>query len=146
MDSRSRQALVNGGHLFFTDDSQASDLTNSATTTDALLEHIAWIVAAGFHLEVTAVKTDHHDDHLLGEHCHFNGYAIDCWPLTGPTPGAYLDADNPFFQQFLARAAASPNYHGTGLAGSAYTEANLEAAGHNAFEDIGDDHVHLAAQ
>jgi hypothetical protein len=149
MNSRARQALINGGHLFFHPTlcpNGRSDLLASSLTQDALLEHIAYLVAKGYHFEFTAVKTDHDNDSALGVHCHYNGFCADGWPLTGPTPGAWLPATDPFFARFLIDVSRSPNLHQIGLGGSAYDDVNMAAAGPTAFEDGPEDHVHLGSQ
>jgi hypothetical protein len=139
-----RQQLVDSGHLFFMRDSQRTDLLDGSKTQDGLIEFLAHMVGLGYHIEFTAINTDHGYDGNLGPHCHNPcGCAVDCWPLMSPTPGAWLDAGDPIFRQFLRDAKAAPNYGETGLAGSAYTPANVEAAGPNVFQDDVEDHIHF---
>ena len=141
-----RQELVASPHIVFQDDTQKSDLLNPGTTQDCLIALLSEVVAWGFHLEITAVKTDHHDDSGLGLHCHFNGYCVDLWPLVDATPGNYVDAGTETFRVFLDRCHACAHLYQIGLGGSAYTAANLAAAGPTGFQDDGLDHVHLGAK
>jgi len=141
-----RQQLLDSGHLVFQNDTQSSDLLDPAITQNALIELLSEVVGGGYHLEITAVKTDHHDDSALGLHSHFNGYCVDCWPLSDATPGNYVDAGTLTFQGFLAFCAGLPNLYQIGLGGSADTDANLKAAGPTSFVDDGEDHVHLGSR
>jgi hypothetical protein len=131
--------------LIFQDESQQTDLLDIQKTKTELIALLLDIVNAGFILEITAVKSDHHDDSALGEHCHFNGFCADLWPLNSNNPGDYMDASDPRFRKFLSTAAASVWLYQIGLAGSADTPANKEAAGSTVFDDDGADHVHLGA-
>lgn len=141
-----RQKLTSSGHLIFQDPTQPQDLLNPSVTQQCLIDLLSEIISAGYHLEITAVKTDHHDDSGLGLHSHFNGYCVDCWPLSDATPGNYVDAGTETFREFLAFCAQAKNLYQVGLGGSAYTATNMEAAGRTAFQDDGEDHVHLGAQ
>ena len=117
----------------------------SPNVTQTTLIALLLDVTEHVRLEVTAVKTDHHDDSALGLHCHFNGYAIDLWPLQSNEAGDYLDADDPRFAAFLKIVSTSPWSYQIGLAGEANTEANMASAGSSAFVDDGGDHVHIGA-
>ena len=130
--------------LIFQDDTQRADLMDPAKTQTQL---IALLLAAsnGRYLEITAVRTDHHDDSALGEHCHANGFAVDCWPLHTLNAGDYLDAGEYGFSIWLASFVQSDWLHNVGLAGSALTYANLVTLGGKGFQDDGGDHVHLSA-
>jgi hypothetical protein len=119
MSQTAREALVDSGHLFFQRDSQRTDLLDENLTQTTLIALLSDLVAKGYHVELTAVRSDHSDDSALGFHCHAHGFCADLWPLTGPTPG---------------------------LAGSADTPANRAAAGATVFSDSGADHVHLGSQ
>ena len=144
MSQQARQELVN--LLVFQSSTEKGDLLDPNRTQTQLIALLLDLAKNhGWHIEVTAVRTDHHDDSSLGLHCHANGYAADCWPLASATPGNYLDAGDSRFQQFLKDAAASSWIFQIGLAGSAYTSANMGAAGQTAFKDDGADHVHLGA-
>jgi hypothetical protein len=145
MSVQARQQLVTSGHLFFQDGTQSSDLLDPSLTQTELIALLQDLVTKGFHIELTSVRTDHKDDSDLGLHCHANGYCADLWPLTGPTPGDYLDASDPVFAQFLASAADSVWLYQIGLGGSAYTPANVAAAGPTVFQDDDEDHIHLGA-
>jgi hypothetical protein len=131
--------------LIFQDESQKSDLMNPEVTQTQLIALLLDIVGKGHTLEITAVKSDHHDDSALGLHCHFNGYAADCWPLNTYTPGDYMDAGTHDFRQFLVDASQSQWLFQIGLAGSADTPANHTAAGATCFSDDGGDHIHFGA-
>lgn len=130
--------------LVFQDEAQRADLMDPAVTQTTLIA-LLLEVTAHTPLEVTAVKSDHHDDSALGEHCHFRGFAADLWPLASLTPGDYLDASDARFGAFLRALAASPWLYQIGLAGEANTDANLAAAGASSFVDDGGDHVHVGA-
>lgn len=144
MSQEARQELVN--LLVFQRDVEKGDLLDPNRTQTQLIALLLDLAKGkGWHIEITAVRTDHHDDSALGLHCHANGYAADCWPLASATPGSYLDAGDQRFANFLRDAAASSWLYQIGLAGSAYTSANMSAAGSTAFQDGGPDHVHLGA-
>jgi hypothetical protein len=144
MSIQARQDLVS--KLVFQRDSQRNDLMDPNMTQTTLIALLLELVNKGHHIEITAVRSDHSDDSALGLHCHANGYCADMWPLGSATPGDYLDAGNPYFQQFLRDAAGSSWLYQIGLAGSAYTDANVAAAGSTVFHDDGADHVHLGAE
>ena len=144
MSIAARQSLCD--RLVFQADSQRADLMDSAMTQTQLIALLLDLaVGKRWNLEVTAVRSDHHDDSALGLHCHANGYCADLWPLRSAKPGDYLDAGDVLFQDFLADAAESSWLYQIGLAGSAFTSANMHYAGSTAFEDDGADHVHLGA-
>lgn len=146
MSVEAREQLVNSGHLFFQDDSQKSDLLDPDLTQTGLIALLSDLVFRfGHHLEITAVRKDHHDDHALGVHCHFDGYAVDLWPLNSATAGDYMDAGSDAFKAFLEHGAESDWLYQVGLAGSADTPRNRYFAGRTAFEDDGGDHVHFGA-
>ncbi len=145
MSWQARKALVDSPNTIFQRDSERSDLLDETITKTTLIALLQELVAKGHCIEFTAVKSDHSDDSALGYHCHFNGYWADLWPLASTTAGDYLDAADPRFQAFLRDAAASKYIWQIGLAGSAFTPANMSAAGTSAFQDDGADHVHLGA-
>jgi hypothetical protein len=145
MSQAARDALIASPLTFFQDDTQRADLDDVDTTQTGLIALLSELVAKGHAIEFTAVKTDHRDDSALGEHCHFNGYCADLWPLASATAGDYLDAGDPRFQAFLRDVATSPYLYQVGLAGTAWTSANAVAAGGTVFHDDGADHVHLGA-
>jgi len=144
-DREKLQALFNK-QLFFQDATQPTDLMDPTITQDCLISFLLDLLSHGFHIEITAVKTDHHDDSALGLYCHFNGYAIDCWNLTGPVAGDYVDAGTQTFRTFLETAASNPYLYQIGLAGSADTPVNETVAGPTVFSDDGGDHVHFGSQ
>lgn len=145
MSIEAREALVASPNTFFQADSQRSDLLDPAITQTYLIALLTALVEKDHILEFTAVKSDHHDDSALGEHCHFNGYCADLWPLASEKAGDYLDANDPRFQAFLRDVDASTWLYQVGLAGSAWTSENAVAAGGKVFHDDGADHIHLGA-
>jgi len=145
MSIEARQALVDSGRLFFQRDSQRADLLDPNVTRTELIALLSYLVDKGHHLELTAVKSDHHDDSDLapsGVGTHWCGWAADFWPLTGPKPGAYVDAVTQTFRDFLGDLAGAPYRLQTGLGGSANLPENLAAAGDASFSDGDEDHVH----
>jgi hypothetical protein len=145
MSLEARQALVDSPQTFFQADSQRSDLLNPNLTQTVLIALLGELVAKGWNLEFTAIKSDHHDDSALGEHCHFNGYCADLWPLASQTAGDYLAATDSRFAQFLRDVADAAYLYEVGLADTAWTIPNSSAAGDKVFHDSGADHVHLGA-
>ncbi len=144
MSQEARHELVN--LLVFQRGTERGDLLDPNRTQTQLIALLLDLAKThGWHIEITAVRSDHHDDSGLGLHCHANGYAADCWPLKSATPQDYLDAGDPRFQKFLRDAAASSWTYQIGLAGTADTSTNMAAAGKTAFQDSGPDHVHLGA-
>ena len=122
-----------------------ADILDSAYTTDALVEHLTFILDGGFFLRLTAVNRDHDFDGNLGPHCHNPcGFAADGYPAD--SSGEYLDEEDPRFARMLERASISPWLHQTGLGGAANTSANRAAAGPTVFADGDADHVHFGAQ
>lgn len=146
MSLQARAGLVNHPNTVFQSDSQKTDLLDERITQTDLIAFLLELVNKGHILEFTAIKSDHHDDSDLGEHCHYYGWCADVWPLDKCVAGAYLDPDDNRFQRFLADAAASKWVHQIGLAGSAWQPLNQLAAGNSVFHDGGEDHVHLGAQ
>lgn len=146
MSLQARKWLVAHPNTIFQRQSQRDDLLDLNKTKTENVALLIELVKKGHIIEFTAIKSDHHDDSALGEHCHFNGYCDDCWPLASNKAGDYLDASDPRFQQFLKDAADSPYIHQIGLAGTAVTKDNIAAAGAPYFEDSGSDHVHLGSQ
>lgn len=145
MSIQARDNLIASPNTFFQATSQKIDLASIELTNTDLIALLAELVAKGHILEFTAIKSDHHDDSALGEHCHFNGYCADLWPLASRTAGDYLDAEDVRFRTFLQDVASSQYLYQVGLAGTAWTSANAVAAGGRVFHDDGDDHVHLGA-
>lgn len=145
MSMQAREQLVK--RLYFQRDSQRQDLLNDSPTTGTKTELIALLleITEHYNLGITAVRTDHHDDSSLGLHCHYNGYAVDCWPTHTAGKDDWLDANDPTFGLFLEYAAGSPWLYQIGLAGSADTHENRQDAGATVFEDDGGDHVHFGA-
>jgi hypothetical protein len=139
-----REALV--AKLVFQDASQRSDLLDPNLTQTQMIEGLT-AIAAAHHIEVTAVRSDHHDDGE-GPGYHGGGWAIDCWPLADAIPGNYLDASTQAFRDFLKACATAPCRMQVGLGGSAWSDANVAATGlslgdASVFEDDGQDHVHI---
>lgn len=151
MSIEARQALVDHPHTFFQAQSQRDDLLDPAKTQTELIALLAYLVGKGHIIEFTAVRSDHHDDSELNPipphtGTHAGGFAADCWPLATAKAGDYLDAADKRLRSFLVDAQNAPCYHQTGLAGSAFTPPNMMAAGPEAFEDDGADHIHLGCR
>ncbi len=145
MSAQARAALVDSPKTLFQTDSQRADLLDENATQTTLIALLSELIGKGHIIEFTAVKSDHDDDSNLGRHCHYYGFCADCWPLSSATPGAYLDATDSRFTQFVADAAASRYRWQIGLAGSAWTADAIAAGGATVFQDAGADHVHLGA-
>lgn len=143
MSLEARHSLVN--RLVFQRESQRDDLLNMNLTQTQLIALLLDLVNEGHHIEITAVRSDHSDDAYLGFHCHAHGFCADLWPLASSTPGDYLDASDSRFAKFLHDAAQSEWLHQVGLAGSSWSQANVDAAGPTVFHDDGADHIHLGA-
>jgi hypothetical protein len=147
MSQQTRQWVCD--RLVFQDDTQQSDLLNENLTQTNLIALLEQLLKLGAHIEVTAVRSDHHDDSNLaqppyiGTHAH--GWAIDLWPLIDSTPGNYVDAGTETFRDFLTECARLDGLFQIGLAGSADTPENHVSAGPTCFSDDGADHVHISA-
>lgn len=152
MSQEQRDALVASGALFFQDGTQSTDLQNVDFTQTELIAALCFLVfERGWPIEITAVRSDHHDDSdlsagpdFIGTHAH--GWAVDCWPLNTRKAGDYIDATVGRFQRFLADVAESPFLYQIGLAGSSWTGTNQIAAGATVFQDDGADHVHIGVK
>lgn len=159
MSQETREALIK--RLFFKDETDGTaeptqrrdllTLLEDGGTDSGLIEHLIDVANAGIWLEITAVRTDHHNDGLNGHNS--GGRAADGWFLNGPTPGDWMDANTPQFARALEVVAGSNWRFQTGLAGTAYTAANMAALGGQpaidsgaAFEDEGADHIHFGAK
>jgi hypothetical protein len=143
-----REALAQSPSIVYRTPQQRDDIVNLAGVKTQLVAFMRYLVDSGFFLEVTALKSDHHDDLELNPtppHCgtHAGGWAIDCWPLTQSEEGAYLDAEDARFQFFLEVAKSGPWLYQIGLAGAADTQVNFLAAGEFYFADDGADHIHF---
>jgi hypothetical protein len=148
MSIEARQALVNDTRLTFQVDSQKTDLLDTSLTQTELIAALQHLLAQGWPLTITAVRSDHHDDTGLdatppyvGTHAH--GWAVDLWPNDPNDRASYLDAEDPSFAKFLTDVSHVPYYMQTGLAGTANTPINQVAAGGGWFGDTGADHIHL---
>ena len=147
MSVEARKALIEHKHLFWSNKgSQQGDISDETKTKTNLIELLTDLLAKGHIIFITCVNSDHHDDTNLGLHCHHNGYAFDCWPQNSVSPGDFCNADDPKMLKFLEDAAIDPIWYQTGLAGSAYTHADVVAAGRGVFADDGADHIHLGVQ
>lgn len=141
-----RQALVDplNHRLIFQDETkQKPDLLNPSVTKSDLIA-LLMMITSYYPIEVTAVKSDHHDDGT-GPGLHWCGGALDGWPLNSYKSGDYMDQNSAQFRSFLAKLAASPYCYDIGLGGSAYTPANLAACVGKGFQDAPVDHVHLGS-
>jgi hypothetical protein len=158
MSIEARQAIVNSHNIIFRTAQQRDDIVSLSVVQTQLVAFLQFMVQNGALFVVTAIKSDHSDDTSLcktgppyiGTHAH--GWAIDCWPLTKPEDGAYMDASDMRFQHFLRLAEKAPYLHQIGLGGTAYTDANRIASGPTAFadgyvDDAGiwqsEDHIHF---
>ena len=139
-----RQLLVS--RCVFTYEANRDDLLDPNATRTEL---IALLLDASRHypLHVTMVRTGHHPDGPMG---HAGGRAGDYWPLTpGPPPSLalvaarWLPGDSAAFRAALYDLKSSAWWRQTGLAGSAWNEANRIVA--DAFLDDGGDHVHAGS-
>jgi hypothetical protein len=154
MSEAYRQQLIASPKTVFQDETAMhADLQNDETaggTFSQMVAHAGYMVfVKGWPIEFTMIRTGHHDDVVPGTSgvgTHWLGWAYDCWPLASNTPGDYLDAGDPRFEQFLKDAAGAPYLFQIGLAGSADTETNRAAAGTTVFSDDGPDHVHFGTQ
>ena len=148
MSQAAREAVVNSKSTFFQAQSQVDDLLDQTLTDSNLIAVAQHILAGGFAFEFTAVRTDHHDDGPTG---HAGGLAFDGWPLASNAAGDYLDSTSEKFAQFLAHVAKFSGLYQLGLAGTAYSAANVTACGLPedfakdpcVFHDSGPDHVHI---
>jgi hypothetical protein len=145
MSQHARDWLVSHPNTIFQQDSQRADLRDSGTTQTELIALLIDVVQKGHIVLFTAVKSDHHDDSALGQHCHFKGFCADVWPLKSTSPTDFVDANAPEMAAFLRDAAHSAWLYQIGLAGSADTTGNSVAAGPTKFSDGGADHIHLGA-
>lgn len=155
MSMQERILLVNHPNLKI-DAAQAPDaksdlLDDSPTGTSSFLIEMLTDIAItnDIPIELTMVKTGHHDD---GPHGHFGGFAADGWLLAAPQAEDWLDAKDPRFQVRLKICYAARARFQVGVAGSAQTQANRLAldwpASYNngsAFDDQGPDHIHWGA-
>lgn len=149
MSQEMREALVQSGALIFQDGTQSVDLLDENSTQTYLIAMLAHLVfEKGWPMEITAVRSDHHDDSGLApgpDHIgtHARGWAVDLWPLNSRTAQDYTDAADARFARFCLDVANGPYLHQIGLAGSAWTPANVTASGPTVFQDDGSDHVHV---
>ena len=145
MSFQARHALVNHANTLFQRQSQRDDLLDVNMTQTELIALLLGLANKGHIILFTAVHADHHNDCALGLHSHSNGYAADVWFQKTRSITDYLDAESPEFLRALADAAKSPWLYQIGIAGSANTLSDHEAAGPTAFADGGADHIHLGA-
>lgn len=148
MSTEARQSLASSSHIIFRTPAQRDDIASLDGVQTELVAFLVALIDAGWMIEVTALMSDHHNDldlNPIAPHCgtHAAGWAIDCWPLSRVEEGAYLDAGDSRFQDFLRSATQAPFLMQIGLAGSAWTLENIAAAGKFVFADDGDDHVHF---
>jgi len=136
-------ALVNSGHLIFTDNTQAPDLENFCKA--ALINLLSGLVALGYYIQITAVSTDHPTyDGGPGSHGHTQGYAVDCALLNSSTMNDFTSPTDPRMQTFLTNVTKQPNYHQICLGGEYDIPANF--VGPNIYHDNSSDHIHIGAQ
>jgi len=144
---QARKDLVDDGHLVFQRASQRSDLLDPNMIQTQVIAMLIYLTEhLGYDIEITALRSDHHDDSDLspnGVGTHAHGWGVDCWPLSDDNPGNYMVQDTHPFRQFLWDAAHGPFLLQIGLGGAAYNQGDIEAAGSTAFEDSASDHVHI---
>lgn len=156
MSQELRDSIVNDtAHFVFASQSQKDDInkvigyaadgTALYKTKSTLIEMIDNIRKAGFITGFTAICSDHHNDSYLGEHCHFNGYCFDGYPMNSNTPGDWMKETDPRFAEYCHIIAVDPDEWQEGLAGAALTHDAIVAAGKNFFTDDGGDHIHAGA-
>ena len=140
MSMQARIKLVH--RLVFQDEVADTDLLNPLKTDTSLIALLLDVTKI-HRLEITAVRSDHRDDG--GGHSHSNGYAADCWPIYHDA-GSYYPAEGISMDDFLSVCRRSIWLYQIGLGGEAFTNRNLMAAGPTAFEDNGQDHIHLGSE
>jgi hypothetical protein len=148
MSLQTRAAIATSPHILYRTPQQRDDIVSVRGVRTQLVAFLQYLVQNRLCIEVTALMSVHHNDLSLNPfapHCgtHAGGWAVDCWPLTRPEFGAYLDAQDKRFSYFLEVARAAPWLYQIGLAGSAYTPENIAAAGSLVFADEGADHIHF---
>lgn len=146
MSQEVRDMLASSANIVYQNDSQPEDIRDQETTQTYLISLLQQLHGDGWYFCVTSLVADHSDDSDLGPHGHSGGFAVDLWPLNSPTPGDYMDANDPAFAEFLSDLASYDYLHQIGLAGTAITDANIEAAGETCFLDEGADHIHVGAR
>lgn len=142
------QLVRPGGGLVFQAASQRLDLLNPLVIQTQTIAGLQWLVAKGHVFELTAARSDHHDDSGLGlapgyVGTHARGWAVDGWPLASKKAGDYLDVGDARFQAFLRDARLMPYLMQIGLTSDCYTPANIAAGGATVYLDDGGPHVHL---
>lgn len=116
---------------------QRADIMDPATTSTNLIALLIDCVKYSA-IEITAVRSDHHDD---GPHGHAGGFAADGWYIVG-LPGTFIDNVSVGCEQ----AVKSPWCRQLGLAGEAWSDAPRSLQDNaKVFEDSGADHVHFGS-
>lgn len=142
-----RKWVANHPHLFFQNPSQKADLLDEKKTQSVTIALLQDLLNKQHYIELTAVKTDHHDDSGLGLHCHFNGYCFDGWFLNTPKAGDYAAVDSAVMIAGLHDAGADDHKYQIGETPDAYTHAEIVAAGTvGVFKDGGGSHIHFGAK
>lgn len=115
------------------------DLLNPALTQDHLIKLLARAVfpypfGRGFHLVLTSINSDHHDDSALGPHSHHAGFAVDVWPVHEQDMKSFLQ-DMATHNRWVTKI---------GLGGSSQQFMDTIDWGSTiVFNDNNTDHVHL---
>ena len=151
MSIQLRTEVATSPSMIYRSNMQQQDIMNPQATQTQLIAMLFYLLQHGATLEVTSVRADHDDDLFLNPtppHCgtHAGGWAIDCWPLSEPKEGAYLDPAEEQFAHFLRLLAGAPFLRQIGLGGSSFTAMDMISAGITAFENSPQDHVHIGVQ
>jgi hypothetical protein len=110
------------------------------TNVIAVLERL---LRAGWYVEITSIRRDHGDDSSCGPDSHHAGMAVDLYPLSSRSAGAWADPFTDLFDGFLKALVSCPEVKNVGLGGDAYSEERLALLGDKGFQDNGSDHIHF---
>jgi len=149
-----RIALVRpGGDLLFQQNIHRLDLLNPARTQTQLIALIEHMVDRGHVLEVTMVRTGHHDDghndpsgNPQGIGSHWFGWAVDFWFNRSKRLGDWMDVGEPGFMTGLRDLRLAPYLDQIGMTSDAHNDATVAAAGPRSFLDSGGSHLHAGAR
>ena len=145
MSQEVRDMLANSANFFWADPCERDDIRDNTRTSTYLIALLQTLHDEGWYIKFTSIRCDHSSDANLGRHGHSGGFAVDCWPLNSPNTNDYINATAPRFADFLRAVAAAKYLHQIGLAGTAWTQENVRAAGPTVFHDSGADHIHIGA-
>ena len=151
MSQEARELLTQ--YAYIVDADAKNDFMDESVTNTSLIACVSLYVlpkslkGLSIPLGFTAIKTDHHDDHTLGELCHFNGYAADCWPLIAYAHYTWSDVDSEQMRDFMASLASgtNPYLRQVGLGGSVAKYLTTLDWKIQVFPDGDEDHIHLGS-